>query len=440
MSRRKKVSKNAPCMEGSRQDYCPHFLECGGCKYQKMTYEEQLSVKEEEMRQLFEPVLSTSTGMTVAPASTGVPCQPDAPCHPERSEGSLFDHIWEGIKESPVKEGYRNKMEFSFGDEYLDGPLALGMHKRGSHFDIVSVTDCRIAHPDMIRILQVTLDYFAGQGTPFFHRVRHDGYLRHLLVRRAYHTGEILVDLVTTSDGQYESLIEGWRDAVLKAGLEGRIAGILHTKNDRVADVVEDQGTEVLYGKGEFTEELLGLKFRITPFSFFQTNSAGAEVLYDTAREYLRASGTGVKTLYDLYSGTGTISQLLSFAAKSVTGVEIVKEAVEAAKLSAEENGIENCHFIAGDVLKVLDELSDAPDAIVLDPPRDGVNPKALRKILAYGAKTIIYIACRPASLARDYEVFRHFGYEIRRMSGMDMYPFTRHLELIALLTKNEAS
>ncbi len=425
MSRRKKVSKNAPCMEGSRQEYCPHFLECGGCKYQMMTYEEQLAVKDKEMRELFE---------------SAIPCHPEGttPCHPERSEGSLFDHIWEGIKQSPLKEGYRNKMEFSFGDEYLGGPLALGMHKRGSHFDIVSVTECRIAHPDMTRILKATLEFFSSKKTPFFHRVRHDGYLRHLLVRRAYHTGEILVDLVTTSDMQYEDLLFGWKDAVLSAGCEGKIAGILHTKNDRIADVVDDEGTDVLYGTPEFTEKLLGLKFRISPFSFFQTNSAAAEVLYDTAREYLKYSGTNAKVLYDLYSGTGTISQLLSPAAQRVVGVELIPEAVEAAGQSAKDNGIDNCDFIAGDVLKVLDDLSDTPEAIILDPPRDGVNPKALRKILSYGAESIIYIACRPASLARDYGVFAHFGYEIKRMSATDMYPFTRHLEVIALLVKNE--
>ncbi|MCR5097550.1 MAG: methyltransferase domain-containing protein, partial [Lachnospiraceae bacterium] len=227
------------------------------------------------------------------------------------------------------------------------------------------------------------------------------------------------------------------KEAILNCGCEGVIRGILHTENDRIADVVEDQGTTILYGEPEFTETLLGLNFRISPFSFFQTNSAGAEVLYDTAREYLNSSGTKPKTIYDLYSGTGTISQLLSPAAERVVGVEIIPEAVEAARESARDNGITNCEFIAGDVLQVLDDLTDAPEVIVLDPPRDGVHPKALRKILSYGAKSIIYIACRPASLARDYEVFRHFGYEIKRMSATDMYPFTRHLEVIALLEKS---
>ena len=429
MGKRKKISKNAPCMEGSRTDYCPHFLECGGCKYQMMTYEEQLRVKEKEIMGLYAPVMGEDE----------------------------FYSAWEGIKKSPIHEGYRNKMEFSFGDEYLGGPLALGMHKRGSHFDIVSVTDCCIAHPDMRRVLSVTLDYFREREIPFFHRVRHDGYLRHLLVRRAYHTGEILVDLVTAGNGRIsvddfhgdlpdtmyggkvmpdedeDALLKGFCEAVLSCETEGKIAGILHTRNDRIADVVCDQGTEVLYGVPEFTEELLGLKFRISPFSFFQTNSAGAEVLYDTARSYL---GDRYDTVYDLYSGTGTITQLVSPVAKEVVGVELIPEAVEAARVSAEENGITNCRFIAGDVLKVLDELSKKPDAIILDPPRDGVNPKALKKILAYGVDTIIYIACRPTSLARDYETFSYAGYHANRIAAVDMFPFTRHVETVVGLQR----
>ncbi|MCR5098414.1 MAG: hypothetical protein K6B14_05650, partial [Lachnospiraceae bacterium] len=198
MSRRKKVSKNAPCMDGSRQEFCPHFLECGGCKYQKMTYEEQLAVKEQEMRELYEPVLQQRSFASLRMTGDATPQEGTL----DGNQHSSFTTLWEGIKNSPLQEGYRNKMEFSFGDEYINGPLALGMHKRGSHFDIVSVTDCRIAHPDMTKILKATLEYFTAKKTPFFHRVRHDGYLRHLLVRRAYHTGEILVDLITTKNGR----------------------------------------------------------------------------------------------------------------------------------------------------------------------------------------------------------------------------------------------
>ena len=234
---------------------------------------------------------------------------------------------------------------------------------------------------------------------PYYHRLRHTGYLRHLLVRKAAFTGEVLIDLVTTTQRQPD--LSGFANSLLelqeKGLLKGSIAGILHTKNDSPADVVVDQGTEVLYGKDFFTEELLGLRFKVTPFSFFQTNSHGAEVLYNTARSYLSAgseAGRDRGIVYDLYSGTGTIAQLMAPAASRVIGVEIVEEAVEAARINAVENGLTNCEFIAGDVLKVLDTIEQKPDTIILDPPRDGIHPKALPKILSYGVDNILYISC----------------------------------------------
>jgi len=252
------------------------------------------------------------------------------------------EYIWEGIKPSPVRSEYRNKMEFSFGDEYKDGPLALGMHKRGSFHDIVNVTDCQIVDEDYRKILACTLECARESGLPYYHRMRHVGYFRHLLVRKAVKTGEILVDLVTASDtaelgidpteavSKIQAFKTVWLEKMTSLKFDGTLVGILHTKNDSLADVVKDEGTEVLFGQDYFYEELLGLKFKITPFSFFQTNSLGAEVLYETAREYI--GDTNEKVVFDLYSGTGTIAQILAPVAKKVVGVEIVEEAVEAAK------------------------------------------------------------------------------------------------------------
>ena len=184
-------------------------------------------------------------------------------------------------------------------------------------------------------------------------------------------------------------------------------------------------------------EELLGLKFKITPFSFFQTNSLGAEVLYETAREYI--GETDGRKVFDLYSGTGTIAQILAPAAEHVTGVEIIEEAVEAAKVNAAQNGLTNCDFIAGDVLKVLDTLEERPDLIVLDPPRDGIHPKALPKIIDhYGCEKMIYISCKPTSLARDLVVLQAKGYEVTRVCCVDMFPGTTHVETVVLLSKGE--
>ena len=358
-------------------------------------------------------------------------------------------YSFEGVKASPNEFGFRNKMEFTFGDEYKDGPLALGMHKRGSFYDIVSVTDCKIVDEDYRKILSCVQQYFAEKKMPYYHRMRHTGYLRHLLVRKAVKTGEILIDLVTAGaehilDGLTEAvssekeLLAGMKDALCKLDLDGSIAGILHTKNDSVADVVKDEGTEILYGKDYFYEELLGLRFRITPFSFFQTNSLGAEVLYQTARDYIGDTLTekADKVVFDLYSGTGTIAQMLAPAAKKVVGVEIVEEAVEAAKENAALNGLENCEFLAGDVLKVLDDITEKPDFIVLDPPRDGIHPKALEKIIRYGVDRMIYISCKPTSLARDLEVLTARGYQVERMCCVDMFPWSGNIETVCMLSK----
>ncbi len=380
---------------------CPHFAVCGGCTYQNLPYEEQIRLKSNQLRELLNDAIKEP-------------------------------YLFEGVKESPCREMYRNKMEFSFGDEEKDGPLALGMHKRGSFYDIVTVDKCRIVDEDYRKILSCVLDYFKEEKVPFYHKMRHVGYLRHLLVRKGAKTGEILVVLVTSS--QMEVPDKPWVERLLKLSLDGELAGILHTYNDSLADVVQSDRTELLYGRDYFYEELLGLKFRISPFSFFQTNSLGAEVLYETARAYI--GDTKDKVIFDLYSGTGTIAQMLAPVAEQVVGVEIVEEAVEVAKENARLNGLSNCRFIAGDVLKVVDGLSEKPDLIVLDPPRDGVHPKALQKIIDFGVERIVYISCKPTSLARDLELLQGCGYRVERACGVDMFPFTSHVESIVLLSK----
>ena len=208
-----------------------------------------------------------------------------------------------------------------------------------------------------------------------------------------------------------------------------------------MADVVKNEGTEVLFGQDYFYEELLGLRFQISPFSFFQTNSLGAEVLYSTAREFILGDDPDMladKTVYDLYSGTGTIAQMLAPVCKKVVGVEIIEEAVEAAKENAALNHLDNCEFLAGDVLKVLDTIEERPDYIVLDPPRDGIHPKALEKIINYGVDHMIYISCKPTSLARDLEVLLARGYVVDKVQCVDMFPNTVHVETVVLLSKGE--
>ena len=398
---------------------CIHAGECGGCTYQTLPYEEQLAMKASQVKKLIDDV--------IVPENT--------------------DYEFLGIKASPRQQEYRNKMEFSFGDAYKGGPLALGMHKRGSFYDIVDVPECRIVDDDFHTVLTVTLDYFKERNLSYYHKLRHTGYLRHLLVRKAVKTGEILVDLVTTTqiaEGGEAALLAGWKDVLCAAAYQGTLTGVLHTRNDSVADTVTNEGTDVLFGQDHFYEELLGLRFQITPFSFFQTNSLGAEVLYETAREFIGdalPSGTDAdvvehgKVVFDLYSGTGTIAQMLAPVAKKVIGVEIIPEAVEAAKENARLNSLTNCEFIAGDVLKVIDEIEEKPDYIVLDPPRDGIHPKALEKIIRYGVPQMVYISCKPTSLARDLEVLQARGYEVKKVCCVDMFPATVHVETVVKLS-----
>ena len=378
---------------------CPHFGICGGCFYQTVSYENQLKIKEGMVRDLL--------------------------------KDHVNDDIWEEIKGSPKVHGYRNKMEFSFGDEVKDGPLALGMHKKNTFHDIVNITDCQIVDNDYNLIVKCALNIAQQMELPFYHKMRHEGYFRHLVVRRAESSGDVLVNIVTTS--QVEADLTKLRDALLELPLSGKIIGILHTTNDSLADVVQADKIDILYGQDYFYEEILGLKFKISPFSFFQTNTLGAEVLYKTARDFV--GETKDKVIFDLYSGTGTIAQMLAPVAKKVVGVEIVEEAVEAAKVNSELNGLDNCEFIAGDVLKVVDELEDKPDFIVLDPPRDGIHPKAIQKIIDFGVEQMVYISCKPTSLARDLEVFEAAGYKVKRATAVDQFPNTVHIETVVLLS-----
>lgn len=447
-----------PSFIESREADCPVFGLCGGCSYIKVPYEEQLSIKERQVRELIKDVYGDE------------------------------EKYYEGIEGSPVEWNYRNKMEYSFGDEYKGGPLSLGMHKRGSFYDVLTVDNCLLVHSDYNIILRYTLDFFKEKGAGFYHKMGRQGLLRHLLVRRVLGRGidgaKILVALVTTSEGvsnmredrergfsdeicgggdkrsgglvssSAEELVNEWKEGLLSLSLEGEVTGVLHIINDSLADVVKCESMNVLYGKDYLEESLLGLRFKISVFSFFQTNTLGAEVLYSVVREYVSGkfknkflnpadarrnsshSANNADVIFDLYCGTGTISQILAPTANRVIGVELVEEAVLAARENAERNGLSNCEFIAGDVLKVLDEIEVKPDMIVLDPPRDGINPKALKKIIAYQVEKIVYVSCKPTSLQRDLTVFKESGYELERYRIVDQFPGTGHVESIVLLSR----
>ena len=387
----------------TRKPVCSIFPACGGCMYQTMSYEAQMEMKAEQVKNILD----------------------------EAVDG---EYLFEGVKASPKEFAYRNKMEFSFGDEYKDGPLTLGLHKKGSTYDVLTASDCKLVHDDMTKILNCVLEYFKQRNVSYYKKMQHTGYLRHLLLRRGDRTGEILVNLVTTTQEEHD--MSPLKEALLNLELEGKIVGFLHILNDSLSDVVQSDETRIIYGQDYFYEKLLNLEFKITPFSFFQPNSRGAEVLYSTVRDYI--GDINDMTVFDLFSGTGTIAQVLAPVAKQVIGVEIIEEAVEAAKENAAHNGLSNCKYISGDVFKVLEEIEEKPDVIVLDPPRDGIHPKALPKILDYGVDKIVYISCKVTSLARDLEMIQARGYEVVKSVAVDQFCQTVHVETVCCLQKRE--
>ena len=391
----------------TRTPVCSIFPDCGGCMYQTMDYEEQPRMKERQVRDLLDAALK---------------------------EGGQSSYTWEGIHGSPIEFGYRNKMEFSFGDEYKDGPLSLGLHKKGSTYDVLNAYDCKLVHEDMTKILACVHNYFKTRNVPYYKKLQHTGYLRHLLLRRGVTSGEILVHVITTSQEEHD--LSPLKEELLALPLEGKIVGIMHIINDSLSDVVQSDETRILYGQDYFYETLLGLRFKISTFSFFQPNSLAAEVLYSIVRNYI--GDTKDRVVFDLYSGTGTIAQLAASVADEVIGVEIVEDAVKAARENARLNGLSNCRFIAGDVLKVLDDLTEKPDVIILDPPRDGIHPKALPKILSYGVEHIVYISCKATSLTRDLPSFLEAGYRLEKACCVDQFCQTVHVETVTHLVKSK--
>ncbi|MBR5128843.1 MAG: 23S rRNA (uracil(1939)-C(5))-methyltransferase RlmD, partial [Firmicutes bacterium] len=321
-------------------EICKHNEFCGGCIYQEHSYPQQLEIKEKEVLALLEK----------------------KDVHPE-----FIDKI-EGC---PVQYRYRNKMEYTFGDLVKDGEMTLGMHKKGHFMSIITVDECQLVDEDFNKVLRFTLDFGNERGYKHYNKKSHKGLLRNLIVRKGMRTGELLVNIVTTSEEGFDedAYVEGLRNLELT----NNIVGILRTFNDQLADAVVCDSLKVLWGRDYYMEKLLGLDFKVSAFSFFQTNIEAVERLYSEALDLI--DGLEGKKVFDLFCGTGTISQLMALKAKEVLGIELVAEAVEAAKENAKLNGLENCKFLAGDVFEVLKTVEEKPEVIVVDPPRVGIQP-----------------------------------------------------------------
>ncbi|MBQ6819794.1 MAG: 23S rRNA (uracil(1939)-C(5))-methyltransferase RlmD [Clostridium sp.] len=380
---------------------CEHFGICGGCTSQSLTYEKQLEVLSNEFKTLLE-------------------------------NANLPLDNYKGIVGSKEQWEYRNKMEFTFGDFEKGGELTLGMHMKGKSFGIITVDKCLIVDEDFRTLIKATVEYFRAQGLPYYRVMKREGYLRHLVIRKAINTGELMVNLVTTTQIDFD--LSEYVEILKGLNYKGNLVSVLHTENNSFSDAVVPEKVNLLYGKDYIIEELLGLKFKISPFSFFQTNTKGAESLYSIVRDYLGESNN--KVVFDLYCGTGTIGQISAANAKKVVGIELIEEAVEAAKENAKLNNLNNCEFLAGDVAEIIKNVKDKPDTIILDPPRSGVHPKALEYVIKFNAKEIIYVSCNPKTLVENLHVLMESGYKIVESCVKDMFPNTPHLEAVVKLTK----
>ncbi|WP_414698083.1 23S rRNA (uracil(1939)-C(5))-methyltransferase RlmD [Peptacetobacter sp. AB845] len=380
---------------------CPHFEGCGGCTMLSVDYAKQLEIKEEQVLELFE-------------------------------DAGIRGFEFLGVQGSPDNVGYRNKMEYTFGDEVKGGPLTLGLHKKGRHIDIQTVDGCMLVDSDFNTILKESLAFFQNAELPYYRVVNHEGYLRNLVVRKGIHTDEIMVNIVTSSQCEFD--MSKFADMINGLELKGNVVSILHTINDGLADAVQCDEMRILYGVDYLHEEILGLKFKISPFSFFQTNTKGAEQLYTIARDFIGDHSN--KVVFDLYSGTGSIGQLMAEKAKKVYGIEIIEEAVVAANENAKLNGLDNCEFIAGDVKDTVKSLDVKPDLIIVDPPRPGIHKQAIKDICDFGAKEIVYISCNPKTLVDDLKDFIGYGYVPEKVKCMDMFPNTPHCESVVKLYK----
>ena len=374
---------------------------CGGCVYQGVPYEEQLSNKFGEVKGLLDKK--------------------------DIRYGELLP-----IAGAPSRYRYRNKMEYTFGDMEKNGPMTLGMHKKKHFMSIVTVDQCQLVHEDFNVILRGVLEFASSRGYTHYHKKAHKGLMRHLIVRRGIRTGELLVNVVTSSEDGFDE--NAFVEMIRALPLENQVVGILRTINDRLADAVYCDELRILWGRDYYNEEILGLKFKVSAFSFFQTNVDAVERLYSYAVSLIDDFEN--KEVFDLYCGTGTITQVLARKAKEVIGIELVEEAVEAAKANAALNGLDNCRFLAGDVFEVLDSLPDKPEVIVVDPPRVGISSNALEKIIGYGVKQIVYISCNPKSLADNLYYMQYYGYEIKSVKPFDNFPGTKHTECVAVLEK----
>jgi len=379
---------------------CVHYPACGGCRFQDLAYERQLEAKAGQ----------------VADAMARIGGFADLELEPAVPAESIFH--------------YRNKLEYSF-TETPDG-AGLGLHRAGRWDEVLDIEKCWLTTDVGNGIRNAVREWARAEGLSVYDQATHEGYLRHLIVREGRNTAQALVVLVTAPgrlDGE-ERLVEALQRFP-------EVRSIYHAVNDRRAEVT-NVPAKLLWGEDAIEEEILGLRFRVRPNAFLQTNTAMAEVLYALALEY--AALTGEETVFDLYCGTGTIGLSMAREALTVWGVEVSEESVACAIENAELNGITNTAFFAGEVGDSIEELHERagkPDLVVVDPPRGGLSSKALRRIARLEPARIVYVSCNPTTLAGNAkDLVSEHGYRLERVRPVDMFPHTPHIETVALFVR----
>jgi 23S rRNA (uracil1939-C5)-methyltransferase len=382
---------------------CAHYPACGGCRFQDLAYEAQVATKEQWVRDSLQRL-------------AGLPEPPLEPIEPAKSQFH-----------------YRNKMEYSFA-QTEDGPT-LGLHKAGRWDEVLEIEKCWLSSDAGNAIRNCIREWAVEEKLPAYDQETHEGYLRHLVVREGRNTGQALVQLVTSRGERFD------RERLIEVLTEIPEVRSIHWSVNRGVSEMTNLPSELLWGEEAIEEELGGLRFRVRPNAFLQTNTQMAERLYEIAREF--AGLTGGETVYDLYCGIGTIGLSMARSALTVWGIEISEESVACAIENAELNAIGNAAFFAGNVGEVLMELRERagdPDVVVVDPPRAGLAGKALRRLGEIGAPRVVYVSCNPTTLASDAKrLADDYGYRLVRAKPLDMFPHTPHVECVALLERAEA-
>jgi 23S rRNA (uracil1939-C5)-methyltransferase len=380
---------------------CAHFPACGGCRFQDLDYGAQLTQKHAQVRDAFQRL----AGIAEPPLEEIVPCEPD-----------IFH--------------YRNKLEYSFTQ--TPSGAGLGFHRAGRWDEVLDIEKCWLTTDLGNGLRDAVREWAREEGLEAYSQEDGSGYLRHLVVREGRNTGQALVQLVTARGDKFE---HGYFVDVVRRFPEVR--SVHWSVNETPAEVT-NLPTQVLWGEEWIEEELSGLRFRVRPNAFLQTNTAMAEKLYALAREAAQLGGG--ETVWDLYCGIGTIGLSMASQALTVWGIEVSEESVACALENAVLNGISNAAFFAGNVGQVTQELLDRsgpPDVVVVDPPRAGLAGKALRRLGEIAAPRLVYVSCNPTTLASDVKVLRgEYGYELLRVTPVDMFPHTPHVEAVALLER----